>query len=304
MNALVRARQLFALYLIRPYTRCELPGSSRLYEAFVGGRPSDGNWQGLGPRRIKGKLHGYYMQLDLSGWSNRKTYFFGRFYDLPTQLLLKNVLRDGDTFVDIGANEGMMSLLAARLVGSRGRVIAFEPNPVSRGVFETAVADNAIDSIDIRPFGLSDSEATLELVVPSFNSGEGTFGESQYPAESVTRVRCPVRIGDRELAGQRPRLMKIDVEGFEEHVLRGLEETIGRTRPLIVMEMVGRHLRRAGSSIEALVSLLTGYGYRGLRLGLSSSRPKRLTLRPAAFSPEFGGDVLWAQQGDPVLGRQ
>jgi hypothetical protein len=68
---------------------------------------------------MRGKLHGYEMSLDLGNWSNRQTYFLGRFYDLPTQLVLLSCLRPDDIFVDIGANEGMISLLASRLVGPR-----------------------------------------------------------------------------------------------------------------------------------------------------------------------------------------
>jgi FkbM family methyltransferase len=301
-DLLLKARRLVALYVARPYFRHELPGWGWLYKTLVGGTTRNADWQGLAPRRLKGKLHGYHMQVDLGHWSNRKTFFLGRFYDLPTQLVLTLALREGDTFVDIGANEGMMTLTAARLVGPRGRVIAFEPNPAPRGVFERAVAGNGIRQVDIRPCGLGDVEATLELSVPKVNSGEGSFSGNAYADEDVMRVQCPVRIGDRELAYENPRLIKIDVEGFEEHVLRGLRETIARARPLIVMEMVSKHLRRANSSVEALASLLSTQSYRGWQLGLTSSKfKKRLKLRPAAFAPGFAGDVLWIPEGDPIL---
>jgi precorrin-6B methylase 2 len=69
------------------------------------------------------------MELDLAAWSERSAYFLGRFYDLNLQMLMIQILKPGDRFVDIGANIGMLSILAARLVGPSGRVESFEPNP-------------------------------------------------------------------------------------------------------------------------------------------------------------------------------
>jgi len=99
---------------VRPYTMRELPGWGRLYELLVGGYRRNQRWTGFAPRWVRGKLHGYDMLIDLASWSNRDTYFLGRFYDVPNQLLIKALVQPGETVVDIGANEGMISLVAAR----------------------------------------------------------------------------------------------------------------------------------------------------------------------------------------------
>ena len=78
---------------------------------------------------MRGKLHGYKMELDLRDWSEQMTYFLGRHSDLPLQLAMMALLKPGDRFVDVGTNIGMITLLAARLVGPEGRVDAIEPNP-------------------------------------------------------------------------------------------------------------------------------------------------------------------------------
>lgn len=301
MDILRAMRRSAALCIGRPYVRRELPGWGRVYNTLVGGSERDGDWQGLGQRWQRGKLHGYEMLLDISRWSNRKTFFLNRFYDLETQSVLKAILKEGDTFVDIGANEGMMSLLAARLVGSTGRIVAFEPSPGPRGIFEAAIARNHIQSIDLRPIGLSDAEATLKLAVPRINSGQGSFARPRYADDEMDEVDCPVRIGDRELDDEAPCLIKIDVEGFEEHVIRGLGQTLQRTWPPVAMEVVATHLRRAGSSVETLATLMEGFGYTGLATGLAGRH--RLTLKPAILFPAYSGDVLWIHKSDPLLPR-
>ena len=295
-------KRAVALRVALPYIRRELPGWGRIYNVLVGSHRADRDWQKIKPRWLRGKLHGYEMRLDLSGWSNRKTYFLGRFYDLATQSVLKAILRPGDTFVDIGANEGMMSLLAARLVGPSGKVIAFEPNPVPRGILEAAIARNRIEQIELRPVGLSDADATLTLSVPRSNSGEGSFGRSAYHDDDLVEVECAVRQGDAQLANVWPNLIKIDVEGFEENVLRGIAATLARTHCPIVTEVVALHLERADSSVAALQSIMAERGYRGFYMGLARSGWKhRLALTTARFHPGFSGDILWLHEDDERL---
>ena len=296
---LAEIRRATAFTIAQPYIRRELPGWGRVFDLLVGGYQHDALWRDLAPRWIQGKLHGYEMRLDLGGWSNRKTYFLGRFYDLATQLTLKVILRPGNTFIDIGANEGMMSLLAAHLVGSSGKVIAFEPNPRPREIFEAAIGRNDIKQIDLRPIGVGDADATLTLHVPRINSGEGSFGQPAYLAKDIIEIVCAVRRGDAELEASQPDLIKIDVEGFEEHVLRGLDETITRARCPVVTEIVGAHLRRAESSVAALEAIFSAWGYRPFAMCLARAGLKRrLLLRPAELSPSYAGDILWVHQDD------
>jgi FkbM family methyltransferase len=205
-------RRAIAIHVARPYIVRELPGWGRLYRYLVGSFENDSLWAGQQERWIRGKLHGYEMPLRISGWSNRGTYFLGRFYDLPTQLLIQQRLKAGDTFVDIGANEGMISLVASRAVGPTGRVIAFEPNPSVRSVLTRTIHRNSIRNIEVEPYGVSDAPGELTLFVPDINTGEGTFTPLHDVAGSS--VTCPVVRGDEALANVSPTLIKIDVEGF------------------------------------------------------------------------------------------
>ena len=68
-------------------------------------------------------------------------------------LILKLILKAGDTLVDVGANEGHISLLGSHLVGTPGKVIAFEPNPVPRAIFQTVIDRNHVKNITLVPAG-------------------------------------------------------------------------------------------------------------------------------------------------------
>ncbi|WP_205480941.1 FkbM family methyltransferase [Sphingomonas arenae] len=279
-------------WLLRPYIRRELPGWGMLYRTFIGSNEADHRWAGHGERWVRGKLHHYEMSVRISGWSNRATFFLERFYDLPTQLLMQHVLERGDTFVDIGANEGMMTLLAARLVGPGGKVVAFEPSPVPRAILERNLERNGIEHVRVHSVGLGDRETDLQLLVPDRNSGEATFTQMDLPGKVVT---CPVKVADAMLRQETPKLIKIDVEGFETRVLTGLSETIARSQPLISIEMIAGHLQRDGSSPAAVCALFRELGYVGRRLGLRRvGRSHRLTLSEPE-DPWSDGDYVWGR---------
>jgi FkbM family methyltransferase len=290
---LARGYQAAVLIGVKPYIRRELPGWGRLYRHIVEARHGR-LWRGVEPQWVRGKLHGYQMLLRLDRWSNRRTYFLGRFYDLPSQLVLQRTLKAGDLFVDVGANEGMMSLLASHLVGPAGRVIAFEPNPEPRGVFEQNVRQNAIRNIEIHACGLGAETSELTLFIPDRNSGEGTFTAlDTLPGRSVV---CPVEVGADVLAGQRPALIKIDVEGFEIQVLRGLRPILAGAKPFVLTEVVAAHLARDGRSLRDLVGLFDELGYEGKRLEFKRHglKPRQELLLLEADGED--GDYLWAHR--------
>jgi FkbM family methyltransferase len=253
--------------LVKPYVRREFPGWGLLYRTFVGSHERDWFWKGEKERWIRGKFHGFEMSLRIGGWSNRSTFFLERFYDLPTQLLMKQVLDKGDIFVDVGANEGMMTLLGAKLVGPTGLVISFEPNPTPRSILDRSLKRNKIANVELHAAGLSDEAGELRLFVPRINTGEGSFTK---PADATAGgyVSCPVLVGEQVIGDRQPRLVKVDVEGFEAHVLKGLTSVLRTARPIIVMEMIASHLARDGQSPQQLCEWLASFGYEGQRLSL------------------------------------
>lgn len=272
--------------LVRPYIWHELPGWGRLYGAFVGGFRQDPEWKDEPRRTIRGKLHGYELDLDLSRWSERATYYLGRFYDLELQILILGLLRPGDRFVDIGANIGMITLVAAGRVGEGGVIDAFEPNPRCAARIRSFLKHNQIGHVRLHEMGVGDVDAELNLSVPRHNSGEGSFlpfDSMENCGDRYEQMTVPVHVADSVLeADPRPPVMiKMDVEGFECFALKGLARTIQRHQPLVATEVVSAHLGRAGRTPADITRVMENFGYEGWVFGLRrAGMRKELDLQP------------------------
>lgn len=280
---------------VAPYVRAELPKWGRVYRTMVGSFESEPFWSGAPVRSVRNKLYGFNTFCDLSKWPERQTFFLRRWFDLPAQLLILGAAGRGGTVVDVGANRGQFTLAAACIVGPSGRIISFEPNPAQAEVLRRDLERNGIDNVALHEIGLGDEDATLSLCVPHVNSGNASFGGFASEGETIENRR--VRVGDEVLEGAKPDLIKIDVEGFELRVLRGLRTLITSVRPIILTEVVPEHLARCGTSAEELFEFMELLGYRGS--GVATRRRGRhqvLSLGP----PEASSDVVWTPVGyDP-----
>lgn len=284
--------------LIRPFIYFELPGWGKVYNIFVGNYKRNNLWSSMGSFWTVGKIHNYWMIFNMGEWADRVAYFLGRWIDLPTQLFLLTYLKSGDIVIDIGANKGMMSLVSSRLVGASGRVIAFEPNPEPREIFEKNLSKNKIGNIEIWAAGLSNEEGELTLHVPHISSGEATFGHTRYASSETYSITCPVHIGDNVLADITPILIKIDVEGFEQYVLEGLVNIIENGSPVIITEVVEMHLINAQSSVSNIFDFFTSQGYDGFKLCLKGKKRKKiLAISKIELCKEFPDmDIVWVKR--------
>jgi FkbM family methyltransferase len=279
-----------------PYARLELPGWGRVLK-FAGVMKQDAAWKGAPTVTVRGKYHGYLMTLDLSNWSERRTYFLGRFYELSTQLFVKEFVRLGDSFIDVGGNIGMITLLAARRVGASGRVHAFEPNPAAYRRLKQVCEANGLAHVTARELGLGDQKCEMELTVLLGHTGMGTFGAiPEKDRDKVTSTyTVKVERGDDvvppHLRG--PATIKIDVEGFECHVLRGLRNTLQRLKPAVITEALTSNLRRAGSSLGELFGIMREHGYDAYDLDIQPYGLRyRLSLTPCEERDEQGCNNL------------
>jgi FkbM family methyltransferase len=285
-----------------PYSRLELPGWGRLLSALGVIVPiEDTRWHHAPRRVMRGKLHRYLMRLDLSNWSERLSFFLGRYYELDVQLLLPVLLQPGDRFVDVGANIGMISLVASRLVGPDGSVYAFEPNPQCVAALKEHLELNSIRNTTVHPCALADCAGRLTLHLTSAHTGTATLA----PVSSATAAfEVPVAIGDDMLGGVPVLAVKIDVEGFEFHVLRGLARTLERHRPALITEFIEAQFRAAGTSREEIARLLYGHGYQAFGIALRrEGLRQRLRLDRLDEQSVPVDNVLWVH-ADSVAARR
>jgi FkbM family methyltransferase len=293
--------------LAAPYIRAELPAWGRIY-TLLGG-DDDARWRGAPTVDVTGKLHGYRMRLDLSNWSERLSHALTRYHDLPIQLLLLRVLRDGDCFVDIGANLGHMSLLARSCVGDHGRVLACEPNPVLVRRLQACFAANALANVEVVATAVGEVAGVAELREYAHHSGWGSLSASGPEGAAATgHWTVPLAAGDdlfaRVPAGQ-PAVVKVDVEGHEVPVLKGLRRTLAERLPLVLLEVADAHQRRAGYSAAQLRAPLEELGYIGYemttrRRGLWGHE---LSLRDVGKQPGKEIDAVFVPPRGPLHER-
>lgn len=191
------------------------------------------------------------------------------------QARLPQLIQRGSVVWDVGAHVGFFALALARIVGPEGRVVAFEADAVNVEALRAAAARNGLDNVEVRPVAVWSAPGTVEFQSRSdSDGGHGAVvadgGGAAVPATSL----------DAEAREQRaPDLVKIDVEGAEEHVLIGARQLLADHRPLVICEV---HVSGRGNEgllprVEALFEH-AGYAVEHLDPG---RRPVHLLATPS-----------------------
>ncbi len=253
---------------------------------------------------IRGKKHRKLMYLDLQDWAERRAYFSGRYYQQGVEELLQRILRPGDQFIDIGANIGMTSLIAASRVGPTGRGFAFEPNPAACQRLRKHFEVNALSNFTIVPHALGDEPGTATLSTDGRHTGTGTMTLGGASDGKVLQVEVGTGSALAEkLVADRPTVIKIDVEGYEHRVLSGMPKLLGRPDTMLVVEVTDHLLARVGSSSQGLHDLLDSYAFESYLVQLVSGRWKaRVTLgRLGGAANAVQYDALFVRPCDKIF---
>ncbi len=285
---------------LRPFIRCLPFGRVRALGLFGARLQEDVSWNNLTfPVRVFfDRQLSAYMAVNLRDWGGRWYYFTGKYFDQMNQLLIHKLLGEGDTYIDIGANVGVHTITASRVVGERGFVIAIEPHPTTFSYLKAHLVINRITNVSSRNVGLSDSAGELELSSANERSGAFSF---RSVAQRRHIVKVPVVVGDQIIDKSLLRnrvLVKVDTEGFEHHVLRGLKELMCYKEIGFVIEVTDLWLRETGSSAAELYAELKEQGFQAynLRLVYSWLRPV-LALEPSSVPPLNQRDILFVRAG-------
>lgn len=163
-----------------------------------------------------------------------------------------------DRFLDIGANTGVYSVLLT----DRGLVptaLAFEPDPGTRHLLDLNIRLNGLGGkIRVLPYGLGERRSSAMLTQSSeINRGESWIEHPEMPAGKDTVTVDVRRLDDEFSLNNENLLIKIDVEGYEFHTLRGMERTLRNNRCYLQVELYSPH-------IEELKAAFARFGYRYL----------------------------------------
>jgi FkbM family methyltransferase len=227
---------------LKQFVRGVLPAETRVWSRINAG-PGKGLWIRLNPRFEMDYIRGVYEE--------------------AVERVLSVHLRPGAVFYDVGAHIGVLSLVAARLVGTHGAVFAFEADPANAARVEEHVRRNDLAQIQVVPCAVWSSGGRVRFerasALSSLNQGAVATGQAET-TENMLNVEA-IAIDDFVHGHAPPDLIKIDVEGDETAVLRGSERIFATKRPVLICEVhhedasreVSRWLLERNYSFEWLV---------------------------------------------------
>ena len=212
-----------------------------------------------------------------------KIYVFSRsfsddlYYCLPyrerlVEKLIKSLLKEGDIFVDVGANIGYYSLLASRYVGERGLVLAFEPVPETYEVLLMNLKLNNVKNVKAYRLAIWSKQAKIRMIIPkgwfglaSIYSTKQSLYRGMKSMNSITVHSLPL---DNILKHyRRIKLVKIDAEGSEYHILKGSTKVLHKIQYIIIELTLNaketiKLLRKMGFKIKRLGNTNYIFAYR------------------------------------------
>jgi FkbM family methyltransferase len=178
-------------------------------------------------RRIVSLKAGTRLWIDPVSHLGQEILETGHYEPLTTEVL-ETVLRPGDCFIDMGANEGVFTVAASRLVGSTGKVISVEPQQRLKEVIEKNLEVNRSSNVTLETLALSNSPGTADLVLAhSVNTGASSLFTTRNAFQKTQPVRTETVDHLLERHGlTRARLAKIDCEGGESLILEGASKAL------------------------------------------------------------------------------
>jgi FkbM family methyltransferase len=219
---------------------------------------------------------GTVMHVDPTDYLQLLLYYQGTF-EPHCLAFLPLLLRSNDIFVDVGANIGLYTLEASRIVGSSGRVIAVEAALPHVETLRRNLAANRVDNVTIvsTAAGASSGDAVLSLG-DGENLGMYTIGRvSGGVRQRVQVARLDDILGAASVT--QVALLKMDIEGAELAALRGARRLISELKPTLIIELNDQALARCEATSGEVKNLLREAGYLGWIVGRRSIRAMRET---------------------------
>lgn len=261
-------------------------------------------WQSqAGKRQVDVYIQeGVQMRLYPSSFLSRL--IFCEEYEMSERSFLKDFLRPGDIFVDVGANIGLFTVIAGRYVGAGGHVYAFEPCAETHRRLLENVRLNGLTNVSCFQAALSDHCERLDMTV-SLDGFDVCNSLTQpalgqlFASESVDSIAWDEFASEHGLAG-RVSMMKIDVEGWEAHVIDGGVRTLSREdAPILQVEFNDSAALPAGSSGRKLYGALESLGY---KMFIYDARNRTLIPEPPRDSYPWL-NLIAAKRPDYIVAR-
>lgn len=202
----------------------------------------------------------FKLKIDTDDSSVTRQVLRDRTYEPHVRAFIEHTVRPGMTALDIGANIGFHTMLLASLVGSAGKVIAFEPNSENCRLILLSAAENNFHHVTLHPVALDGATGAAFLTAMTGSNG----GLMPVGRETLLHPNCTVVAAARldNLVDERVDFIKLDIEGAEYRALSGGVGVIEKRRPTLCLEFsMEMTARVSGISGPDFLRWLAGFGY-------------------------------------------
>jgi FkbM family methyltransferase len=209
---------------------------------------------------VQAEGHTLFLDPQDMGMARAFLLFNGRWEETESRLF-SSLVKEGMTVVDIGANVGYYTLLAARLTGPGGKVYAFEPNPQNFALLSRNVEANGYQNVVLIPKAVSETSGTAALCIDRASSGGHSLSAFRGGADTVQVGTISL---DDYFAGERTVIdvLKMDAEGAEMAIFAGMRRLLARNPDLAMLtEFFPRAIRGLGHRPEEYIRQLAASGF-------------------------------------------
>lgn len=200
------------------------------------------------------------LEFDLSDWMEWAAYF--ELSDPSIEQLI-SLLKPGDIALDVGSNIGSMLIAMAKTVGPTGFVYGFEPQTSRYQKCADRLRYSQVQNASVERLAVGAARVQVEIVSPDpRNAGRARVrgkSDDSAPVDQVTCVPLDFWLEDKKI--EKVSLIKIDVEGFEMEVLKGMTTLLERYSPVLFIEVDNGNLGLQGSSANELLQWLRDRRY-------------------------------------------
>ena len=208
-------------------------------------------------------LYGFNMKIDpVKDKGVEKSLYYTGTYEKGTLDILKNLLSDGDVFIDIGANIGLMSIFASSLVKNDGKVIAFEPNPDTRQILNENIILNSIGNIEVSSYALGSITENTKIY-DRWDSNRGSASLIRSEGSTEGHDIKVIRLSDYINSNTKISLIKLDIEGYELEALKGADHILQRKNPpMLIVEFSHLRENKLDQGTNKMYELIKSFNYR------------------------------------------
>jgi FkbM family methyltransferase len=240
------------------------------------------------PETVVSQINGrFFMELDLSEYLQGNLYYYG-YIEKELTRFIQDTLRPGSVMVDVGANVGTFSLLAASLGAS---CHAFEASPDLCAALRRNIALNKFTGIVLHECALSDHSGEASFFLYEETGARNNGGQNAFFRRGAGReIRVPMETLDSALSElSQIDFIKTDVEGADFLVLRGARAILEKFHPVLAVEATEELAAQLGGSVAKILEILWEHGYQVDRLTRSG------TVQIARSAPPFTYATLVAR---------